>query len=855
MLFRSNMPGPAVRSRLLPPMMVIALLMTGMLASPACSQQPLESASAADEDSAARICSIGFETFVEGVPAGMEPEIGAETGDAGIENSFHRDTNVLRSGESSLRIEGTDSTTHWYALQADIPDDAGRVAARLWVKGEGLQATPGQFDNLYAGFRYRGLSGDNSYAVARIPAGTFDWTEITVYLDAEAQLADSIRFMIFSSVSGTLWVDDLTFLYGAECEAMRPEALEGQLAEYIGALNRPTTFMEMAPPTREQSPDSITAAEAQEDAEMLGYILENGYSGYHYWMGRGVDFDATVDNIMALAEDGGMVSVEEMGRVIADGLSGIQDGHLRMTTRGRHTFLQRWCPYFADVIVEPAEEAGLDDGPVYVVVQSLARGVEPGMVYDGPEEGLFPILSREGVQQYQLGVFSREHTTHAPFSFLAAPGSEAAALMLPLHECRLTEADHTGDAVYSTREMEGVPVVRVSSFGYRADSLLQEFVAKGEELAGEERFVVDVTGNGGGSSTYPRDFVANLNGGVAQWRLLYAELCSPATIGAAANMPVSEGMPEHLADYVEQMKGVLERLRDRPVRNWLNVTQEIPPRRMGDYDGRAVFLIDRGVASSGEALVDYTRSVPGAVLVGENTGGVGTFGEVRHYWLPNSHIKLHLPCKLFLVPGFEEGVGYTPDYWLDSSDPVGEVVEWLGNPRTYRFGLEQQAPAQLHDLSFDDFADGVPLHMTASQGARSGSGDRRSVMARDTSVRAEGSASLRIVGDADTHIWYSVGCQVPDDAVPLTATYSVRGESIRREAEQFENCYVGFFYRDGQGRRHFVTNTYESSFDWQQDTLRLAPEEAGVHDIRFLVFHSMSGALWVDDVDFESTAD
>jgi len=66
---------------------------------------------------------------------------------------------------------------------------------------------------------------------------------------------------------------------------------------------------------------------------------------------------------------------------------------------------------------------------------------------------------------------------------------------------------------------------------------------------------------------------------------------------------------------------------------------------------------------------------------------------------------------------------------------------------------------------------------------------------------------------------------------------------------------VGFRYIDATGRWHSVKNRYEGSFDWQQDTLRLAPEEEGVHDIRFLVFHSMSGALWVDDVDFESTAD
>ena len=48
---------------------------------------------------------------------------------------------------------------------------------------------------------------------------------------------------------------------------------------------------------------------------------------------------------------------------------------------------------------------------------------------------------------------------------------------------------------------------------------------------------------------------------------------------------------------------------------------------------------------------------------------------------------VQLASSVSLVPGFEEGVGFMPDYWIDSADPVGEVVRWLNNPDTYRFRL------------------------------------------------------------------------------------------------------------------------------------------------------------------------
>ena len=809
-----------------------------------------------EEATAERVSSIDFEIFADSIPTGMEINDGATTGESGVANLIERDASVFISGQSSLRISGTDSTTQWYSLSVDFPDDIRYLTARLYVKGQDLQQEGNQFNNCYAGFWYNGIFGEGSNTLTMLPQGTFDWTEVTVSLDLSAQLASDVRFTIFSSISGTLWIDDLTFLYDDECAYMEAIEVQGPLATYIDQLHQPTTFMELAPAVGEECPDSISGREALQDIEMLKYLFENGYSGYPYWMNQGIDFDAVYENLTELAQDSEKISVADMERIIADGLRGIQDGHFSITGHERHRFLDRKCPYFADVIVErvPLEDAGNDSGAEYSVILSNCDSVLPGMIYTGPEDRLFRILSRRGVEQFQLGVFTSEYTTEEAFLFLAepVPPGEAASdvsVTLPLHVCRLTSVEDHGNQAYYTAVFDGIDLIRVSSFSTRHHENLQEFAESGTVLAEKNMFIIDLMGNGGGSSTYACDFVNNLNG-VAQWRIYFAMLCSPATISSLAATPVTEGMPEGLVEYINQMQQSMELLRERPVRNWVSVKDAITPRQMGDYDGLAVFLIDRGVASSGEALLDYSKSIPGAVLIGENSGGVGTFGEVRQYWLPNSRISLSLPCKLFLSPGFDEGVGYIPDYWLDSVEPVSEIAKWLNNPDSYQFELSQAPVLILYDLDFDEFDNGLPRYMRSTIGASCGFDERYSLISQDCEIRTGGRGSLRMEGDIDTNLWYALILDVPLEADTLTVEYSVRGEDIRQEGNQFDNCYVGFTYSDSNGDRQFNRNTYAGSFDWMRDSLQLYMEELDALDFQFIIFLSKSGTFWVDDVVF-----
>lgn len=642
------------------------------------------SAVASSDSNQVGIHHIDFEEFCDGIPIPMLLHTGATTGEAVIFNSIEQDTTLFTSGRSSLRISATEETDHWQSLSIPIPEGVSCVTVRMDAKGEGLMRELNQFGNCYAGFWHTSFLQRNSLQGVHFPTCSFDWTEFTVSFDIDANMAEEVRFTIFSSISGSLWIDNLVFTYDEEC----PEAVQSvgeSLASYITDLSRPTTYLEVLTLSENPCPDSISEADAMEDIQMIRYLFENAYSGYAYWENQGVDFSAVCDSLYEFADGSEKVAVVEFEKILTGGLSGIQDGHFSIAGHDRHRFLIRNMPFFTDVLVERSQ-TDVDD---YTVVRSSYNSVRPGMLYAGTEEGLFRILSRSGVEQFQLGIFTSEKPEIEEFQFFSPNTNDSTLIVpvtLPVHPCRLTEWEAPDSSIYSRTVIDGVDHIRIASFRTGNHEEMQQFIECGQDLADSERFIVNLMGNGGGSSYYPRDFVLGFND-EAHWKLCFAALWSPAIIGSYALTPIVEGMPSNNVQLISSMQESLERIRERPMRGWLPVMDEVQPRRMGNYDGLAVFMMDRGVASSGEALIDYSRSVPGAVLVGENSAGVGEFGEVRSYGLPNSLIRMRIPSKLFLMEDFEEGTGFLPDYWLDSSEPVKEVIEWLNNPDDYQFEL------------------------------------------------------------------------------------------------------------------------------------------------------------------------
>ena len=97
------------------------------------------------------------------------------------------------------------------------------------------------------------------------------------------------------------------------------------------------------------------------------------------------------------------------------------------------------------------------------------------------------------------------------------------------------------------------------------------------------------------------------------------------------------------------------------------------------YAGNLIVLVDRRCGSACESFVMYARQLPTSLVVGENTAGVGVFGETRRYRLPRSGIWLQAGRKWFHDPDptrvAKEGFGYQPDIWLNGADPRAAALQ------------------------------------------------------------------------------------------------------------------------------------------------------------------------------------
>ena len=102
-------------------------------------------------------------------------------------------------------------------------------------------------------------------------------------------------------------------------------------------------------------------------------------------------------------------------------------------------------------------------------------------------------------------------------------------------------------------------------------------------------------------------------------------------------------------------------------------------------DGHLILVVDRGCASACETAVVLARQFPGALIVGENTGGVMKVGELRWYRLPESRVWISLGHRSHGDPEgeFQEGTGFLPDLWLDGEDDdssIRALAECLADP-------------------------------------------------------------------------------------------------------------------------------------------------------------------------------
>jgi len=418
--------------------------------------------------------------------------------------------------------------------------------------------------------------------------------------------------------------------------------------------------------------ETLTREEAQADLEQLHRQLAEHYAGYadigwelklrgESWSGRTRVFRDRLSQRETW-------SWSDLYGLIREYLEPIQDVHFNMAGTAsidgeihqpRDRFFRALTPYFADARVARTEGRFHLDGYGPLVnppaVAQTPHAAEPGALY------LFPTLPRDpnelggdATDRYLLGSFAEG----APESLgvtvrIAAAGGER-DIHLPAHRGRLAEDPPTGSAWATSGPPETrLPVLAVRTMNA---SRLRGLPESADSLRDLPFLVLDLRQNPGGS-----DWAA------MQW----CQRFSAQGFSMVAYVSKEDGRalsPLHWESHISS-----------PDPRIAGSSAPVAPQ---PYAGRLLVLIDKQVASSGETFTYLSAQIPGAVILGENSAGCVSYGNVtRHDPLEHSRIKLAYGYSRFVIDWVRpnrEGYGFFPDYWLDVADPVSVLADFLG---------------------------------------------------------------------------------------------------------------------------------------------------------------------------------
>ncbi len=402
---------------------------------------------------------------------------------------------------------------------------------------------------------------------------------------------------------------------------------------------------------------TLTSEQAKEDIAYLFSLLKNGYAGYGYFNENG-RFDRVQAQLNAAIGDQARVSRVWLLEEMLTRLDFVQDCHFAIDSYQLCKLDYFW--YVADWYFYEA------DGRFY----AWHAGEQWWLTsVDGepPDDALKLTLDEQGAPAYLLGQLANSQPEGSLLSFELPDGTSLEEMVV--WETAVFEPPVTTYETYRTDN--DIPVV-VSRLFPAEDEKLPQFVADAASLADESIVIVDIRGNGGGSSLWGEHWLENLTGVAPTEDEVVSVLWTETAVQGKINAVTYLGYSGAILDFLQSDMAFVK---NAAPEEW--VTHFVPPVSLIPNDNQlVVVLMDKGTASSGEEFIGYLRQLENVVFVGENSGGVAQFGELARFVLPNTGLPAYFGTKLFLPPDLSstEGIGYFPDVWVPSDQALDKTL-------------------------------------------------------------------------------------------------------------------------------------------------------------------------------------
>ncbi len=408
-------------------------------------------------------------------------------------------------------------------------------------------------------------------------------------------------------------------------------------------------------------PRSVSAEEAAADVAHLFQLLKDGWCGYGTFAAQASFSEARDAALQQLAERNRW-SPDALAALLRENLSFIHDCHLRIGNVPYCSHLDFW--YDDTLSFWPAADSFQFD--LDGVGHQLLQVNE-----EAPEPFLFPSLNAAGEPIYRLGMLS--YDPPPPLRLSAAAGDAPVQLELPL-----TTAEYNPWKKFGDQRLGGIPVIRARSFADAYADEMNDFVATAKQYHGEPYLILDIRGNGGGNTRWPKAWIRSFTGGTPALKQVLTELVSQTTMMGRANL-FAEMKPDPAGSVEAEQSRYLALANQlaggAAAPHWSGLI--FPDTRRIPNDTTLIVVVDRQVASSGEGLLSYLHTqVENVLIVGENSLGALTFGQVSLHQLPNSRLKAYVPIKLNLPLDlvWREERGFMPNLWLPPDQALNYVA-------------------------------------------------------------------------------------------------------------------------------------------------------------------------------------
>lgn len=435
--------------------------------------------------------------------------------------------------------------------------------------------------------------------------------------------------------------------------------------------------------------EEISFKQLEDDLEEFCYILENCYAGLDAAKSKGLNIGNEKNAIINQLNNKPVVKISDFAEIIYQRFSPyISDTHFSIdffnNCKANYRFTTGYRLYFSDLYVIEKDE-------IFYVYEYVDKSVKTGSIvqYENLTNYLYEYPAK-GKNVYRFGFFSDKFESKINIRI----NNKVFEIAL------YSEVTNKEAFSFFIKQYRKAVYIRYNRciFNNEEEKLkLQDFSNSAEQCKNKDFIILDIRGNYGGADLYSLKFFSDLyfnNKNKSEKFLKNYK----GYVRAVYSLASVQSSIYSLKKYCDISIPDIEKEINKLIKLEKKLTQK--PQKIIEtnyeskinfnkpaYKGKIIILTDRGVASSGESVLEQAYlffNKNQVIQIGTNTAGCGSFGNVLSYHLSNSGLQINCGFTDFTKKVNKsnkfhgEGKGFYPDYWCTVND-LSETMESVLN--------------------------------------------------------------------------------------------------------------------------------------------------------------------------------